>query len=61
LTACPATRQVRDALISVGGDPMLCGSGSCWAARFMDKAERDTAMRKLSDQHSGWRFYSQQT
>jgi len=58
LTVCPAMLQVRDALISVGGEPILCGSGSCWAARFTDSAKRNTAMQKLSERHSEWSFYS---
>jgi len=59
LIACPAMHQVRDALISVGGEPILCGSGSCWAAKFMDIAERDMAMQKTSEQYSEWSFYSE--
>ncbi|MDR0498266.1 MAG: 4-(cytidine 5'-diphospho)-2-C-methyl-D-erythritol kinase [Holophagales bacterium] len=58
LKVCPAMHQVREALISVGGEPMLCGSGSCWAARFMDRDERDTALQKISARYPGWRFYS---
>jgi 4-diphosphocytidyl-2-C-methyl-D-erythritol kinase len=61
LSVCPALAQVRDALSAVGGDPLLCGSGSCWAARFINLSERDAALEKLSVLHPEWTFYSDST
>ena len=60
MTVCPALSQVRDALTAVGGDPLLCGSGSCWAAKFTSLAERDTAIEKLMTRHPEWMFYTEQ-
>ena len=57
LSVCPALAQVRDALNAAGGDPLLCGSGSCWAARFKSLAERDAALEKLSAQYPEWKLY----
>jgi len=59
LSVCPELRQVRNALTSVGGDPMLCGSGSCWAAKFANLTDRDAALRQLSRQHPDWHFYTE--
>jgi 4-diphosphocytidyl-2-C-methyl-D-erythritol kinase len=58
ISVCPELRQVRDALRDAGGDPMLCGSGSCWAARFSSPTDRDAALRRLSRNHPGWQFYA---
>lgn len=58
LTVCPDLHLVRDALIEVGGEPILCGSGSCWAARFSSETERDSALEKLSSRHSTWDYHS---
>ena len=44
--ACPALADVRAALLDSGGDPLLCGSGSCWA--------RD----RLAAAHPGWRLWN---
>jgi 4-diphosphocytidyl-2-C-methyl-D-erythritol kinase len=59
LTVCPELRQVRDALADVGGDPMLCGSGSCWAARFASLTDRDIALPQLSRRYPKWHFYTE--
>jgi len=59
LTVCPELGQVRDALAGAGGDPMLCGSGSCWAARFANRADRDAALQQLSRLRPEWRFYTE--
>jgi len=56
--ACPALSEVRAALLDSGGDPLLCGSGSCWAARYPDPGARDAAREGLAAAHSGWRFWS---
>jgi 4-diphosphocytidyl-2-C-methyl-D-erythritol kinase len=55
--ACPALSGVRAALLESGGEPLLCGSGSCWAARYPGPAERDAARDRLAAAH-GWRLWS---
>lgn len=55
---CPPLAEVRRALLDAGGEPLLCGSGSCWAARFPSPAERDAAMRELAETHPLWRTWS---
>ncbi|MCE1230085.1 MAG: 4-(cytidine 5'-diphospho)-2-C-methyl-D-erythritol kinase [Firmicutes bacterium] len=44
---CPPLAEVREALAACEGEPLLCGSGSCWAARFPDGATRDRAFDAL--------------
>ena len=51
--ACAALSDVRAALLDTGGEAMLCGSGSCWAARYAEAAERDAAFLALSAR-AGW-------
>jgi 4-diphosphocytidyl-2-C-methyl-D-erythritol kinase len=60
LRVCPALAQVRDALASVDGSPLLCGSGSSWAAKFASDAERDAALHKLRALHPDWDFHAPQ-
>ena len=55
---CPPLAEVRQALLDAGGDPLLCGSGSCWAARFPSSGERDTALGALLEAHPDWRGWS---
>ena len=55
--ACPALSEVRAALLDSGGEPLLCGSGSCWAARYPDPGARDAALDHLAGQRPGWRFW----
>jgi len=55
--ACPALAEVRAALVDTGGDPLLCGSGSCWAARYPDPGARDAARDRLAGDHPGWRLW----
>ncbi|HNX30748.1 MAG TPA: 4-(cytidine 5'-diphospho)-2-C-methyl-D-erythritol kinase [Holophaga sp.] len=55
---CPPLAEVRRALLDAGGEPLLCGSGSCWAARFPSPAERDAARQELSETHPLWRTWS---
>jgi len=55
--ACPALAEVRAALQDSGGDPLLCGSGSCWAARYPAAADRDAAADRLAGSHPRWRFW----
>jgi 4-diphosphocytidyl-2-C-methyl-D-erythritol kinase len=54
---CPALADVRAALADSGGEPLLCGSGSCWAARYPDPGSRDAARVVLGDQHPAWTFW----
>jgi len=58
LRVCSALAQVRDALASMGGTPLLCGSGSSWAAKFASNSERDAALQILRAQHPEWNFHS---
>jgi len=51
---CPALAEVRAALVETGGEPLLCGSGSCWAARYPDAAARDAALAAVSAAHPRW-------
>ncbi len=54
LHVCPGLAEVRDALSALGGEPLLCGSGSCWAARFPTAMERNAALDRLKRQHPEW-------
>lgn len=54
LWVCPPLAEVRDALRDTGGEPLLCGSGSCWAARYATATERDEAAATLRDTHPQW-------
>jgi 4-diphosphocytidyl-2-C-methyl-D-erythritol kinase len=54
LWVCPPLAEVRDALRDSGGEPLLCGSGSCWAARYASTTERDAAGRSLGLSHPLW-------
>jgi 4-diphosphocytidyl-2-C-methyl-D-erythritol kinase len=51
---CPVLGEVRDALVEAGGEPLLCGSGSCWAARFADSSARDGAETRIREDHPNW-------
>ena len=55
---CPALSEVRAALIDSGGEPLLCGSGSCWAARYPTAALRDAARQELARLQPAWSFWS---
>ncbi|MBI1752733.1 MAG: 4-(cytidine 5'-diphospho)-2-C-methyl-D-erythritol kinase [Acidobacteria bacterium] len=54
LKVCPALAEVREALLAAGGEPLLCGSGSCWAARFDSADLRDVAAAALRTCHGNW-------
>jgi 4-diphosphocytidyl-2-C-methyl-D-erythritol kinase len=58
LWVCPPLADVRDALRDTGGEPLLCGSGSCWAARYPSATDRDTAKGRLSGEHTKWQIWS---
>ncbi len=54
LWVCPPLAEVRDALRDTGGEPLLCGSGSCWAARYDGAQARDAAATRLSGLQPAW-------
>ncbi len=54
---CPPLAEVRETLRDSGGEPLLCGSGSCWAARYGTVAERDAAAVPLQTAHPEWRVW----
>lgn len=59
LWVCPPLAEVRDALRDSGGDPLLCGSGSCWAGRYGCAADRDaaaTAIRATRPEWGTWKI-----
>jgi 4-diphosphocytidyl-2-C-methyl-D-erythritol kinase len=51
---CPPLGEVRDALRDTGGEPLLCGSGSCWAARYATLIDRDAAAATMRVHHPEW-------
>jgi 4-diphosphocytidyl-2-C-methyl-D-erythritol kinase len=55
---CPALADVRMALEDSGGEPLLCGSGSCWAARYATPEARDTAREALAANHPDWTLWN---
>lgn len=57
LWVCLPLAEVRDALRDTGGEPLLCGSGSCWAARYATPGDRDAASQRLERDHAAWRFW----
>lgn len=54
---CPPLAEVRDALRDTGGEPLLCGSGSCWAARYPDADRRDAAWERIGAARPDWRLW----
>ena len=58
LWVCPPLAEVREVLRETGGEPLLCGSGSCWAARYSSTKGRDVAKERISGEHGGWRIWS---
>ena len=57
---CPALAEVREALAASGGEPLLCGSGSCWAARYPTPGLRDAAIASLGSLHPQWTLWQVQ-
>jgi 4-diphosphocytidyl-2-C-methyl-D-erythritol kinase len=51
---CPPLSDVRTLLLEMEGDPLLCGSGACWAARFRDANARDEALGVLQNRQPQW-------
>lgn len=58
LRVCPELAAVRDALLESGGEPLLCGSGSCWAARYASSADQHAAAERITRHCGGWRSWS---
>ncbi len=56
--ACPMLSEVRQALVESGGDPLLCGSGSCWAARYSTAENRNNATGAIRHTHPSWGLWS---
>lgn len=54
---CPPLADVREVLLSTGGDPLLCGSGSCWAARFPHADAREAAAEELRAIRPDWKVW----
>jgi 4-diphosphocytidyl-2-C-methyl-D-erythritol kinase len=57
LWVCPPLGEVRDALRDSGGEPLLCGSGSCWAARYPTVASREAGAASLRRARPDWRTW----
>lgn len=58
LHVCPALAEVQAALTATGGAPLLCGSGSCWVAKYPDNATLVLAQARLATAHPAWRTWS---
>jgi 4-diphosphocytidyl-2-C-methyl-D-erythritol kinase len=54
LRVCPALAEVREALRDSGAEPLLCGSGSCWAGRYAFPGARDAAAAALAAKRPSW-------
>ena len=54
LWVCPPLAEVRDALRDSGGEPLLCGSGSCWAARYLSASDRNAAATTIRATYQAW-------
>jgi 4-diphosphocytidyl-2-C-methyl-D-erythritol kinase len=55
---CPLLADVRQALLEGGGEPLLCGSGSCWAARYDTPEKRNIAAGGLRIAHPSWGIWT---
>jgi 4-diphosphocytidyl-2-C-methyl-D-erythritol kinase len=51
---CPALADVRRVLLDTGGEPLLCGSGSCWASRYPTLQARNQAAYILRNKQPEW-------
>lgn len=54
---CPPLAEVRTALQATAGEPMLCGSGGCWAARYATPETREHAQAALAILHPEWKIW----
>lgn len=55
---CPPLAEVRQKLLESGGQPLLCGSGSCWAARYETQARCESAAGALRQEHPSWSIWT---
>lgn len=55
---CPELADLRLELMELGGEPLLCGSGSSWAARFTNDAVRDRGIDLLTQRHPEWGIWA---
>lgn len=55
---CPLLAEVRQALMESGGEPLLCGSGSCWAVRYETAENRNNAAGGLRLMHPSWGIWA---
>ena len=55
---CPLLSDVRQALLESDGDPLLCGSGSCWAARYNTVEQQSKAADALRLTHPSWGIWT---
>ncbi len=58
LHVCPELAEVRSLLGRLGGDPLLCGSGSCWAARFPSADRLQDARQELQRMKPHWQTWT---
>jgi len=54
---CPPLAEVRQTLLEGGGEPLLCGSGACWAARFASVESRCAAAAMIRNDHPDWQCW----
>jgi 4-diphosphocytidyl-2-C-methyl-D-erythritol kinase len=54
---CPPLAEVRAALVESDGEPLLCGSGACWAARYPTPAARTRATEQIQKAHPHWQCW----
>jgi len=55
---CPKMSDVRKAIVDSGGEPLLCGSGSCWAARYHNSYICDKAYNFLKSHNNNWQIWN---
>ena len=58
LHVCPELADVPEALHATGGQALLCGSGSCWAARYISPETRDAAAIALRASRPAWGIWT---
>lgn len=54
---CPDVNEVRKTIIESGGEPLLCGSGSCWAARYKNNDLLNKAHNWLTSNYPIWQYW----
>ena len=55
---CPPLAEVRATLLETGGEPLLCGSGSCWAAKYPTREARNEARKRIAALHPEWSHWA---